>query len=267
MKVVAMAVALVLAGAAMHVEAQGQAQRIPTRPGVTTGLFWLPAKEAKGSVLFFPGGTGGLGITTTYGRPSAENYISGSYDYLAANGYNVAMFGLPSDAPKLDIEADGRASANHLADIRAMAEWVRRQSPAPLWLMGFSAGAISAVFAAINLPDAGFAGLVLTSGVYAPRAPGGPTFAHTASTQAVDQIRIPVLVYHHAKEACPYSDPSAARSFMSMLSNAPVRKLIMAEGGANPSGNACYNKHWHGFPGMERAAVDEMSAWMARPQP
>jgi hypothetical protein len=40
------------------------------------------------------------------------------------------------------------------------------------------------------------------------------------------------------------------------LSNAPVKKLMMVDGGSDPTGDECDAQHWHGFIGMEREAVD-----------
>ena len=39
----------------------------------------------------------------------------------------------------------------------------------------------------------------------------------------------------------------------------------MVDGGANPYGNPCEVHHWHGFIGMEKEAVDMISAWIKRP--
>jgi hypothetical protein len=46
------------------------------------------------------------------------------------------------------------------------------------------------------------------------------------------------------------------------LTNAPVKKLVMASGGADPRGNPCEAFHWHGFIGMEKEAVGEIAAWI-----
>ena len=50
------------------------------------------------------------------------------------------------------------------------------------------------------------------------------------------------------------------------LSNAPIKKQIMVNGGANPSGDACAAMHWHGFIGMEREAVDIISNLIKNPK-
>ena len=49
------------------------------------------------------------------------------------------------------------------------------------------------------------------------------------------------------------------------LSNAPIKKLMLVDGGANPSGDVCAGQHWHGFIGMEREAVDQIAGWIKAP--
>jgi len=49
------------------------------------------------------------------------------------------------------------------------------------------------------------------------------------------------------------------------LSNAPVKKLMMVDGGADPTGDECDAQHWHGFIGMEREAVDQIAGWIRSP--
>jgi hypothetical protein len=47
--------------------------------------------------------------------------------------------------------------------------------------------------------------------------------------------------------------------------NAPIKKLMVVDGGANPSGDVCAGQHWHGFIGMEREAVDQIAGWIKAP--
>jgi hypothetical protein len=49
------------------------------------------------------------------------------------------------------------------------------------------------------------------------------------------------------------------------LKNAPTKKLMLVEGGANPTGDVCAGQHWHGFIGMEPQAIDTITAWMRQP--
>jgi len=85
--------------------------------------------------------------------------------------------------------------------------------------------------------------------------------------QPLDRVRLPVLVLHHARDACPYSPASGAPRVIAGLSAAPVKKLILLDGGSDPSGDPCGPVHWHGFPNMEPQAIATILGWMARPVP
>jgi predicted alpha/beta-hydrolase family hydrolase len=233
--------------------AEGHLLKIPTRPDITTTLFWEPHEGAKTTVFLFPGGGGGFGKVED-GRPTSRNFLVRTVPEFLANGFNVAIFGKPSDTDKLDYP--DRISEAHIADIRAALDFVKKQNAAPIWLIGTSRGTISATAAAINIHDPGIAGLVLTSSVVSDRKVGA------VPTQDLAAIKMPVLVMHHTNDACNVCSPSGVPAIMSGLKNAPVKKEIMVSGGGNPTGNPCEALHWHGFIGMEKEAVDTISEWI-----
>ena len=49
------------------------------------------------------------------------------------------------------------------------------------------------------------------------------------------------------------------------LSNAPIKKLMVVNGGANPTGDECAGQHWHGFIGMESEAISHIAEWIKAP--
>lgn len=236
--------------------AEGILKKIPTRPDVNTTLFWEPADNPKATVLLFPGGDGGFGKVVD-GRASSGNFLVRSAHHFRANGFNVAIFGRPSDRPALDYP--GRISDNHVADIRAVLDHLKTLSPAPVWLVGTSRGSISATAAAINLKDAGIAGIVLTSSVVSFSKVGA------VPTQNLAAVTVPVLVLHHAKDSCHVTLPHEVPYILRGLTNAPVRKAMMVDGGANPTGDPCEAMHWHGFIGMEEEAVKIIADWIKNP--
>lgn len=242
-----------LAGALAH--AEGTVLRLPTRDGVTTTLYWEPKEQATATVLLFPGGGGGFGRVEG-GKPTSRNFLVRSVPYFLADGFNVAIFGRPSDSQGLDY-AD-RISDAHLADVKAVLAAVKAKSDAPVWLVGTSRGTISATATAIAVRD-GIDGLVLTSSVVSFKKPGA------VPKQDLAAIRVPVLVVHHQSDACPVCQPHEVPAILRGLTAAPVKRLVMASGGANPTGDPCEALHWHGFVGMEREAVDLIAAWIRQP--
>ena len=248
-------IASMLLGLAITCHAEGKLIKVPTREGVTTTLFWEPVPDAKATVFLFPGGAGGFGKVED-GKALGQNFLVRSEPFFIANGFNVAIFGRPSDSQDLDY-AD-RISETHMADVRKVLDFVKRKANVPIWIVGTSRGTISATAAAINLPGE-MAGVALTSSVVSYKKPGA------VPKQDLDRIKVPVLVLHHAKDACPLCQPFEVPAILRGLKNAPVKKEIMVSGGENPTGNVCEALHWHGYIGMEREAVDLIAEWIKKP--
>ena len=68
-------------------------------------------------------------------------------------------------------------------------------------------------------------------------------------------------------DACHITQAAEAGNILSGLTQARVKKLMIVEGGQNPTGNPCRALHWHGFVGMEERAVQDIAAWVRDPQP
>jgi acetyl esterase/lipase len=255
-------VALVLAAQWLWVGAvhAGTLIKVPTRPGVETTLFWEPVAGARGTVLLFPGGAGGFGRVED-GRATSANFLVRSAPLFAAQGYNVAIFGRPNDAE--GISPADRIGDAHLADIRGVLEHLKTlgAAPASVWLIGTSRGTGSATSAAIRLADPALAGVVLTASIVSYSQPDA------VPKQNLAAIGLPVLVVHHTRDACRVTQPHEATNILKGLVNAPVKKLMLLDAGANPSGDVCGPLHWHGFIGMEPAAVEAMVGWIRRPVP
>ncbi|MGB9670488.1 MAG: alpha/beta hydrolase [Halothiobacillaceae bacterium] len=248
-------VTIALSSVSFFCHAEGTLFKVPSREGVTTTLFWEPAPNAKATVLLFPGGAGGFGKVED-GNAMGQNFLVRSEPFFIANGFNVAIFGRLSDSQDLDY-AD-RISDTHMADVRKVLDFGKRKADVPVWIVGTSRGTISATAAAINL-QSDIAGVVLTSSVVSYKKPGA------VPKQDLARIKVPVLVLHHAKDACPLCQPFEVPAILRGLKNAPVKKEIMVSGGENPTGNVCGALHWHGYIGMEREAVDLIGNWIKNP--
>lgn len=126
--------------------------KVPTRDSVTTTLFWEPVENTKATVFLFPGG--GFGKVKS-GRATGNNFLVRSATYFLANGFNVAIFGRPNDSE--DLYYSDRISDIHMTDARLALDFVKKQSPAPAWVIGTSRGRTSATATAIHLQDSGLA--------------------------------------------------------------------------------------------------------------
>lgn len=229
---------------------------IDTRPGVSVTSYYMKVDGAKATVVLLPGGAGGIGLKN--GVPRSENFLVRSREAFAAEGFNVFLVGKPSDTEDLDF--DFRTSAVHVADLRAMVAWVKKDTGAPVWLVGTSRGTVSATAAAIAFGNEELAGIVLTSSVTS-RKPGA------VPSQALAKIARPVLVVHHAKDACPACRPDEVGMILAGLKNAPLKKQVMVTEGAGPRGDRCEAMHWHGYIGAEQSTVATIAAWIRSPTP
>ncbi len=229
---------------------------VATRPGVKVSYWLMERPGATATVVLLPGGAGGIGMKE--GTPTSTNFLVRTRDLFAAAGYNVAIVGKPSDRDDLDERF--RIGAEHVADLRAIVEKVRRDQGKPVWLVGTSRGTLSAAAAAAALDPSQLAGIVLTSSV---------TNGRDASVTDVDlaRIRVPVLVVHHRDDACRSCNPREAPRIVEAVKNAPAKKFILLTGGGGASGPPCEALHYHGYVGMEREAVDAITAWMRNPFP
>ena len=235
--------------------AEGKLFKVPTRDGVVTTLFWEAAPDAKATVFIFPGGAGGFGKFED-GKATGGNFLVRSAPYFLANGFNVAIFGRPND---MDLGWEVRTEPTHMTDVGKVLEFVKQKSDLPVWIVGTSRGTVSATAMAINMQDPSIAGLVLTASVVRYATPGN------VPRQRLSAIKVPVLVYHHAKDACKHCQASETPAILSGLTRAPVKKLMVVDGGSNPTGDECAGQHWHGFIGMEKAAIDTISGWIKAP--
>lgn len=233
------AFAFILIPLSLMASAQGTLFKVPTREGVKTTLFWHAAPDAMATVLLLPGGGGGFGQVKD-GKPTSNNFLGRSESFFVANGFNVAIFGRPSDSQEVNY-AD-RVSDAHMTDIHKVLEFVKQKGDVPVWIVGTSRGTVSAAAAAIKLQGE-MAGVILTSSVVSSKKP------EAVPRQDLAAIRFPVLVFHHTKDACDLCQPSKVPSIFRGLKNAPIKKEIMFSGGENPTGDVCHGQHWHGFVG------------------
>jgi hypothetical protein len=216
----------------------------------------MKREGAKASVVLLTGGGGGIGMKN--GIPTSNNFLVRSRDLFAANGFNVAVVGKPSDKDNLD--GSFRISQEHIVDLRRILTFLKKDAGVPVWVVGTSMGTISATALATAVSKEEVSGIVLTSSVTQKRIGAVPE-------QKLESIRLPVLVVHHEFDECKICVPREVSQIIGGLKNAPIKKEVYLKGGANPKGDPCEALHWHGFIGMEKEVVDLISAWIKNPGP
>lgn len=229
--------------------------RLDVRPGVKLPIHYAKRDGAKATLILIPGGVGGLGKLDG-NEPTSNNFLVRSRAHFAEAGFNVAIMGRPQDQNDLTYEL--RTSATHLADIRRIVDYVKADTGLPVWLVGTSRGSVSAAAAAIDFPPDTLAGVVLSSSVVRDKPGALPS-------QKLSAIRLPVLLLHHKQDACPICRPADLPDVLGALSQVPVKKLVMLEGGGPAQGGVCEALHHHGFIGIEREAVRAVTDWISKP--
>jgi pimeloyl-ACP methyl ester carboxylesterase len=233
---------------------------LQTRAGVTSSYWWMPRDNAKANLILLSGGAGGMGYRN--GTPQSANFLIRSRDHFATgnpNGtFNVALLGNASDLRQLDPAL--RVRAEHVQDIVAVIAHIRAKNSAPIWLIGTSQGTISAAAAAIELGDR-IDGVVLSASYTAFKT------ATSVPKQAIDKIRVPVLVISHEKDGCSVTRPDENKYIIDKLKLARVKKMILLSGGQDPTGDECEALHWHGFINVEAQASKAITGWIINPTP
>lgn len=229
--------------------------RLDVRPGVKLPVHYVKRDGAKATLILIPGGVGGLGKLNG-NEPTSNNFLVRSRAHFADAGFNVAIMGRPQDQSDMTYEL--RLGADHLADIRKIVDFVKADSGLPVWLVGTSRGSVSAAAAAIAFPPDTLAGIVLSSSVVRDKPGALPE-------QKLANIRVPVLLVHHQRDACPICRPGDMPRVLEALTQAPVKNLVMLDAGGPPQGGACEALHFHGFIGMEREAARAITDWIAKP--
>ncbi len=230
---------------------------IPTRPGVTQRLLVLSVEDPKATVILFAGGHGGLQISDSGSfKWGSRNFLVRGRQLFTEQGLNVLVVDAPSDRQTAPYLAGYRQRPEHVADVGAVIAWARKQAKVPVWLVGTSRGTQSAAFVATELgtvqgPD----GLVLTSTVLIDDK-GRPVPA-----MAVDKLRIPVLVVHHEYDGCRLCSFRETPALMNKLGNAPRKQMLSITGGED-RGDPCEAGGYHGFNGIERDVVAQISRWI-----
>jgi hypothetical protein len=212
--------------------------------------------QALATVVLLPGGDAGTGKMIA-GKPSSGNFLSRSREFFYEAGFNVVVAYRPSDLSNL--EYDYRTSKAHIAEIEKVLAFAKQEFGKPVWLVGTSRGSVSATATAIALGSSQVQGLVLTSSVTSKKD-------GAIGSQAIATLQMPTLVVHHKNDACHICVPAEAAKIVDSLTAAPMKRFVMIEGGANPQGETCAAKHWHGFINFEKETVNVITSWIKNPQ-
>lgn len=231
---------------------------IPTRPDIVQRVLYLAPANPKAAVILFPGGHGGLQISSDGSfRWGKNNFLVRTRQEFAERGLAVVVIDAPSDRQSSPFLSGFRQKAEHVEDIKATIAWLRKQNNVPVWLVGTSRGTQSAAFIATQLgvKDGGPDGLVLTSTILSDDK-GRPV-----PEMPMETLAIPILVIHHEQDGCKHCLSSKIPLLTAKLDSVPRKELVMFKGGED-KGDPCEAFAYHGFNGIEKDVVSKISSWI-----
>lgn len=250
-------IACLLATIAIPAEAAETVLTLTPRPGASFRVLTDRPARPVGSVILLAGGGGvlDLGNDGRIGGLSQNHLIRTRQSYVRA-GYAIFVPDIASDLKGTDRY---RFNAPHATDLAAVVA-AARAAGGPVFVIGTSRGAVSAValFAKQSgaLPD----GVVISSGTLM----GYGRQIGANSVGGLERVRVPVLLLRHGSDSCAHSAPGDADAFKALLKGAPRVDIVTFIGGGpqQPSANPCGPNHYHGFLGIEDQVVAHTVAWM-----
>lgn len=228
-------------------------------------MIHVPAGAPKAVVMLFAGGNGNTGIqgndATGEVTQAGNNFLVRSAQLFAEDGYLAVTIDRPSTTVGLS-NADFdlyRVSPRHAHDIAAVLSEVNAlfgTAHLNLFLAGTSRGAISVV--AQNMLGIGS---MLSSAVTSPS--GNTLWVGSTSTHprlVPEFVEVPAQVLAHEDDACFVSTPANSAILHNDLIAAGVSSVFnQLDGGFVVDPDPCQAKTFHGFLGIENAAVNTIT--------
>jgi len=247
--------AMLLAATSPARAAEPRLVTIKTPRGVSQAFILIEPAKPVASLILFAGGKGALGLQSASSMHwGAGNFLVRTRALFAAAGFAVAVVDAPSDHGK-GMPATFRMNRAHARDIAAVAAYLKKQAPVPVWLVGTSMGTFSAAEGAIAAGNVD--GLVLTSTIThaSPRWHIAHSHPDGVASMALSRVKVPTLIVAHRGDACEVSPPSGAPKLKARLSKAGKVAVVLLDGGKPPASVACEAKSQHGYYGIEARAV------------
>jgi len=247
------AVLIITAAAARAGEVLDVASR-----GERTRLLIEAPENPRAVAVLFAGGHGALGIGDQgeIGWGSG-NFLVRSRGLFQRAGFVTALIDAPTDRLSSGLLNQFRASEAHAEDVGAAIRVLRERFHLPVWLIGTSRGTNSVANAAIRLESEPPDGIVLTSSMLRFNRKG----PHLLQMD-LHAITLPVLIVHHVKDACNVTPFGEVPKLEVALSAAKTVAVLSYEGGSPTREEVCGAYHYHGFRGIEKKVVSDISDWI-----
>jgi hypothetical protein len=230
---------------------------IETRPNVTLKfLINKPEKESRQVLVMFPGARGANHFREKDGRIHlGNNFLVRTTPDFVEKDLSVVIVDTPSDQ-RLGMEKSFRTSASHREDIDRLLLFLVGQGYESIYIVGTSAGTLSAAYLATALENNHIKGIVLTS-----------TMSYSAYLRwlPLEKVTYPILIIHHRSDGCAATRYSDAVLLKQKFPRSSRVDFVSMEGGSAPRSEPCEALSAHGFLGIEKDVVRVIGDWVNRP--
>jgi len=246
-----------------------QAQQLKTetitvnvRPGATMRYLAVSPGEPKAAVILLPGGNGALKLDAggQIGSNLSGNFLIRSRGMFAREGLYVASLDAASDQ-QAGMNGQVRLSPQHAQDVAKVIADVKTRAGVPVWIIGTSAGTLTAANVGARLRGDRPHGVVFTSTMTQLQAGHCGKSVYDAQLSA---ISVPVLVVSHSEDGCGCSPGGEApnKKLLAALSGASAKEQKVFSGGSPPVSAPCEAKAQHGYFGIEGSVVKAIADWI-----
>ena len=196
---------------------------------------------------------GGKGMKNEMGK--SKNFLKRHKDNIVEKG--IAFYLFPNVNSNTKATYPRRISEDRIGRLYELVKYIRSINDKPIFIIGFSRGAVDAGFYAKNYPES-ISGIILASGIYKNDSNKAKNFSMEKIIGK--KIKVETLIVHHEKDLCRVTQYKYAKSFFKKL-KAPKKNLLNYLGGTG-SGRECGPYHYHGFEGIEIKVSNDIAKWI-----
>jgi predicted alpha/beta-hydrolase family hydrolase len=216
-------------------------------------LFLAPPSPPVAAVVMFPGGDGRIGIYPNGGISHDGNFLIRTRGKWLAHGFLFVAVDAANNRAGTRGDRVGPANQRAIAEIVRL---VRQRTPAPIWLLGTSAGGPAAVAGAASLPPGAIKGVAISSPV------SRPGNHDSVFDVPLTGVTVPVLIQINREDGCKQTPPANAPLIKAALTSARVVEIQEFSGGDLPRSEPCEAFARHGFFGIEDQVVNAAANWI-----
>ena len=196
---------------------------------------------------------GGKGMKNEIGK--SKNFLKRYTDNFVEKG--IAFYLFPNANSDTKASYPRRISEDRIGRLNELVKYISNINDKPIFIIGFSRGAVDAGFYAKKYPD-NISGIILASGIYKNDSNKAKNFSMEKIIGK--KIKVDTLVVHHEKDLCRVTKYKYAKSFFKKL-KAPKKNLLNYTGGTG-TGRECGPYHHHGFEGIELKVTNDIAKWI-----